>query len=45
MRNAIPWVSVRAPLPSKDGWRATIHNDIGPVPNGKLTVYAYCMLG
>jgi hypothetical protein len=40
-----PWVSVSAPLLSKDGWTATIHNSIGPVPDGKLTVYAYCKLG
>ena len=39
-----PWVSVSAPLPSKDGWTATMHNSIGPVPDGKLTVYAYCQL-
>jgi hypothetical protein len=37
-----PWVSVSAPLPNKDGWTATIHNSIGPVPGGKLTVWAYC---
>jgi hypothetical protein len=40
-----PWVSVSAPLPSKDGWTARVHNEIGPLPDGKLTVYAYCQLG
>ena len=37
-----PWVTISAPLLSKDGWTATMQNTYGPVPDGKLTVYAYC---
>jgi hypothetical protein len=39
-----PWVSLSAPLPGNDGWKATVHNGIGPLPDGKLTVYAYCQV-
>jgi hypothetical protein len=37
-----PAVSVNRPLLSNRGWTATVHNGAGPLPRGKLTVYAYC---